>query len=343
MLSFFTIYRKLYPSLREHRKVEATIGALLAETLEERFIGPPPGRINPLRYAQKNFFSILFLAIYQAIGIPGDRRLFYGCLNHCLRGIVTGADNLLDNEYKEMLPLAFPATATKFKSVMHIMLFDRFLNKLAGRMADFGLAGDSGLLQDALFRAIVPIGAEEASEEGGVSTILPPEKILSSVHMYKGGRLLCLAFVAPRLLESELAAPLATAEKGVYDIGMALQMIDDLTDFYEDLRAGNHNYLVSTIAHRGGEKERAFLEQARERGSGPAVEEGCAASVAAVMAEAVGEALTGFARLEEAGFWLDQKQALGLIRQLFVLRGVQRLLPFFPNPDHPALHHAHVL
>ncbi len=341
MLPFVT-YRKLYPSLREHRQVEAEIQRLLAATLDDRYIGPAPARMNPLRYVQKNFFSILFLAIYRAIGIPDRRRLFYGCVNHCLRGIVTGADNLLDNEYKEMLPLAFPATATRFKSVMHILLFDRFLNKLALHRSEFGIAGDADQLQDALFRAIVPIGAEEATEEGGIDTILPPETILSSVHMYKGGRLLCLAFVAPRLLEGELAEPLAVAEQGVYSIGMALQVIDDLTDFYEDIRAANHNYLVSTIAHRGPTEERDFLERVLAAKNGPPVEEACPVSVGMVMAEAVGEALDGFARLEEAGFWLDRAQAVGLIRQLFVLRGVRRLLPFFPDPDqvHTTLSHA---
>jgi len=34
--------------------------------------------------------------------------------------------------------------------------------------------------------------------------------------------------------------------------------------------------------------------------------------------------------LAEAGYWLERQSAVRLIRQLFRLRGVQRLLPFFP-------------
>jgi len=340
----FHAYRKLYPSLREHRQVELKIASLLNHTLSSTYIdGPTPHRVNPLKYAQKNFFSILFLSIYRAIGITPERRLLYGCLNHCLRGIVTGADNLLDDEYKEMLPLAFPAEATRFKSVMHILLFDRFLFKLGKEMKEAAILTDVEQLQDALFAAIVPIGAEEASEEGGIRKILPPAEILSSVHMYKGGKLLCLAFVAPLLLETASRITLQKAEQGIYSIGLALQIIDDLTDFYEDIAASNHNYLISSIAHKGTRQEKDTLKKALtakiEIGS---IEALFPATVKLVMAEAIGEALRGFYLLEESGFWCNQVQAHELIRHLFVLRGVKQLLPFFPEePPHISLlHHA---
>ncbi|MEW6428429.1 MAG: class 1 isoprenoid biosynthesis enzyme [Thermodesulfobacteriota bacterium] len=346
MLPVFA-YRKLYPSLREHRLVEADVRSLLAETLEERYIAPQKaGYGNPLAYAQRHFFSILFLSIYRAIGIPAERRQHYGLINHCLRGIVTGADNLLDNEYKELLPLDFPAAAVRFKSVMHILVFDRFLYRAGRRMQEAGLLDAPGVdrLHDALFRAIVPIGAEEAGEEGGVGAILTPQEILSSVHMYKGGKLLCLSFVAPRLLEREYGRALLRAEQGIYSIGLALQIIDDLTDFYEDIRAGNHNYLVSSIFHGGGQHEREKLRSARRArpADGEAIEKAYSETVRRVMAEAIGEALHGFALLEEAGYWFNREQALALIRNLFILRGVRGLLPFFP--EDPAvtelLHHA---
>jgi hypothetical protein len=330
------VYKKLYTSLKEHRKVEDDLAKQLQEILGEKYISKEKkSRLNPLNYAQKNFFSILFLAVYRAIGIHQERRHYYGMLNHCLRGIVTGADNILDDEYKEMLPLNFPAPAIRFKSVMHILLFDRFIVQITKAMEQQKILGDvdASLLQQKLFDALVPIGAEEAQEEGGVYKILPPAEILSTVHMYKGGKLLCLAFVAPQLVESVYRNELQSAEKGIYSIGIALQLIDDLTDFYEDIHHANHNYLVSSIRYRGNAEEQAAFKKALASGNKnlPSIESQYSESVALVMKEAIGEALFGFELLEQAGFWVNRKQAYDLIKNLFIMRGVRKLLPFFPQ------------
>jgi hypothetical protein len=329
------IYKKLYTSLREHRKVEDGLIAQLHEILEEKYIEKEAMRLNPLHYAQKNFFSILFLAVYRAIGISPEKRHYYGMLNHCLRGLVTGADNILDDEYKEMLPLNFPEPAIRFKSVMHILLFDRFIVRITKAMEEQNLLGDidDALLQQKLFEALVPIGAEEAQEEGGVLHILPPAKILSTVHMYKGGKLLCLAFVAPQLVEKAFKRELQYAEKGIYSIGIALQLIDDLTDFYEDIRHANHNYLVSSITYRGTAEEKTALGKTLNPMNQhfPAIESQYRESVALIMEETIGEALHGFELLEQAGFQINRRQAYDLIKNLFVLRGVKQLLPFFPR------------
>jgi hypothetical protein len=329
--------RKLVPAIREHRAVEQKVLELLEQTLQSQYLKPYRLSVNVLKYTQSNIFSILFLAVYRAIGIPPERRLLYGVINHAVRGIVTGTDNLLDDEYKEMLPLKFPAEATRFKSVMHILLFDRFLFQIIEEAVRGGMLPDEHrqLVQQKIFQAMVPIGEEEASEEKGVAAILPPEEILKSVHMYKGGNLLRLSFVAPRLVEKGLFAPLETADGGVYRIGMALQVIDDLTDFYDDLRDRRHNYLLSSIHHEGTPEERQILDRllAERPATGAPVAELFRDSIGRVMHRAIGEALAGFAALEEAGFWLNRRDALRLVRHLFRLRGVGELLALWPAGD----------
>ena len=325
--------RHLYPSVKEHRQVEEQNLQLLRLFLDDAYIAPPARPLNTLRYTQKNFFSILFLSIYRALGIPPERRLFYGLVNHAIRGIVTATDNLLDDEYKEVLPLKFAPEATRFKSVMHILLFDRFLGRVAETAVRDGLLGEDQrepLLQG-IFAALVPIGAEEASEEGGVHTILTPQEIVAGIHVHKGGDLLRLAFVAPRLVETECAAAIGRADLGVFRIGMALQVIDDLTDFYEDIRDRRHNYLVSAVVHEGTAEERWRYDSLQPgAGARPPVEEAYAESVSRVMGRTVGEALAGFDLLAEADFWLDRRRALELIRYLFKLRGVPQLLALLP-------------
>lgn len=336
MIRLFTL-PKFYHAVAEHRQVEKEIHRLLHHNLPATCIADQAPSLGFLKYAQKNFFSTLFLSIYQALNIPKERRLFYGQINHCLRGLVTGTDNLLDNEYKEMLPLAFPDTAVRFKSVMHLLLFDRFLVQIIEQAAQNNLVArdDVSVIHRKLFAALVLIGAEEALEEGGIKEILLPEEILSSVHMYKGGKLLCLAFVAPLHLERESAAALGSAEQGIYSIGMALQIVDDLTDFYEDLRNQNHNYLVSSIYHQGTDDEKedlALLLADRNIERGP-IELIFVHSTRRVMRQAIGEAIHGFDRLHDIGFWLDRGSAYKLIRFLFQLRGVENLLPLFPRQD----------
>jgi hypothetical protein len=330
-------FRHLYPSLQEHRQVEAETLRLLKDILPAGYLGkvPPPAGI--LKYARRHFFSSLFLAVYRSAGVTPERRLFYGELNHAIRGIVTGTDNLLDDEYKEMLPLAFPERATRFKSVMHILLFDRILFRLLDEAAVDGLVTRelAQRIGHEIFAAMVPIGAEEATEEGGVAGILAPAEILASVHMYKGGNLLRLAFVAPLLSESgEVRARLEVADRGVFSIGLALQVIDDLTDFNEDLRDHRHNYLAATIQHEGTVDERARLASLLGGGSTAVpVEQAFASSASRAMTRAIGEALDGFERLHAAGFWLDRPQSLELIRYLFNLRGVGHLLSLLPPGD----------
>jgi hypothetical protein len=327
-------FRRLYPSLQEHRQVEAETLRLLRAILPAAYLGAVPPPAGVLRYARRHFFSSLFLAVYRSAGVAPERRLFYGTVNHAIRGIVTGTDNLLDDEYKEMLPLAFPERATRFKSVMHILLFDRILFRLLDEAVAGGVLDSrpARAIGQEIFAAMVPIGAEEASEEGGIDTILSPAEILASVHMYKGGNLLRLAFVAPLLAETgPVRERLALADRGIFSIGLALQVIDDLTDFHEDLRDRRHNYLAATIQHEGSREERARLAAMLAGSERTArAERVFAASASRAMTRAIGEALGGFERLHDAGFWLDRTGALELIRYLFNLRGVGHLLSLLP-------------
>ncbi len=323
--------RRVFPALREHQEVEAELYRLFSEYVPEKYRRPLPRR-GLLRYLERNIFSILFLALYRAVGIPKERRLLYGGLNHCLRGVVTGADNLLDREYKELLPLNFPEKARIFKSVLHVLFFDLLRERLLLEAARRGLLTEEEAreVSRALIQALLPIGEEEASEEAGLAGVLTPEEVLRKVHLHKGGNLLRLAFVAPGRLETSLHQRLARAEEGVFSLGMALQVIDDLTDFFEDRHRGHPNYLHSWIYHRGPADERTRLESASGR-----ITELFPQSVTAVMRQAIGEALYGFRCLSEAGFKISPAEAFRLIRFLFHIRGVGELLAVLPKDEVP--------
>lgn len=73
----------------------------------------------------KHFFTALFLYSYYRAGILPERRIIYTALNQCLRGMVTGCDNLLDDEYKVTLDTDLPASSRKFRSIIDIMVSNR--------------------------------------------------------------------------------------------------------------------------------------------------------------------------------------------------------------------------
>ena len=133
---------------------------------------------------KKNFFSSLFLYSYFRAGIPKTRRVLYAAINQCLRGMVTGCDNILDGEYKKTLETDLPERGTRFRSVIDIMVSDRVLFSILYKSCqDNVLSPDQVLAASSeSLRALAGSGAQEAAEEGGVMERLAPEKILGSVH-----------------------------------------------------------------------------------------------------------------------------------------------------------------
>lgn len=219
---------------------------------------------------RRNFFSLLFLYSYRRMGIAGGRRILYAATLQCLRGMVTGCDNLLDDEYKSTLETDIPATGYRFRSVVDIMVSDRvlfwILSDAARRQeidADRVLAASTASMQ-----TITRSGVQEASEEAGVDTILTPAAILQTVHHYKTGILFQCAWDIPRTIETVAERDLKLLLEALYRIGIGCQIMDDMVDLGEDIRARKHNYLVSLIRHGLDPAEKAQLAGAiSSRGS----------------------------------------------------------------------------
>ena len=117
-----------------------------------------------------NFFSTLFLYSYHRTAIPEDRRIIYVAVNHCLRGMVTGCDNLLDDEYKKTLETDLPENGYRFRSILDIMVSDRILFQiLMESMQTHSLTLEQVLSASAAsLQSLGKSGAQEASEENGI-------------------------------------------------------------------------------------------------------------------------------------------------------------------------------
>lgn len=238
-----------------------TAGRLLAQS-GVNLAEPQPAYFSP----QSNFFSSIFLYSYYRQGIAPERRIFYVAVNQCLRAMVTGCDNLLDNEYKMSLDTDLPAQGTKFRSILDIMVSDRVLFFI---LLDFCAknAMDAQMVTQAVtvsLHALVRSGAQEASEEAGVSGRLAPQQILTDIHHYKTGLLFLSPWAVPALIEGDASLADGPPTQALYQIGMGCQILDDIVDLIADVRNQRHNYVASLIEHGPHPGARRLLEHVEE-------------------------------------------------------------------------------
>lgn len=316
--------RALAGATREHRKMELHFRKELAESAEiAGRLSFPNLEFGWSRYFERNFFSILFVSIYKVIGIPLERRRHYALITHALRGIVTATDNLLDEEDKGAVRLRLDGGRT-LSNVMGMLLQSNALHEAIEMVASDEKRRH--LVRQRLMEALFRIALEESGEEEGVDDALSPEQVLKQIHSLRGGALLELAFLAPEANEPEMAAPVRAARRGVRQIGLGLQMLDDVTDLAEDVARRNHNVLRSWIVHRGEDGPitdavlRAYSEEELK-----APETQFPASTRSVIALALETALDGFDLLHRLGHPIDRASAMEMAHAMFRLRGLAHL------------------
>lgn len=219
---------------------------------------------------EKNFFSALFLYSYHRAGIHASRRVMYAAVNQCLRGMVTGCDNILDDEYKKTIDTDLPEEAVRFRSIMDIMVSERVLFELlmkgvqAGEFS-FAQAMDAST---ASLHALTRSGVQEASEEAGVERALGPEEVLTTVHHYKTGLLFQAPWAVPEALEDGACGTIDEIKNGLYQIGIGCQIMDDMVDLASDISKKRHNYCASLIFHEEGASALSGMEAMDRDGLG---------------------------------------------------------------------------
>lgn len=218
---------------------------------------------------EDHFFSLLFLFAYVKAGIDPQKRTLYVAANQCLRGMVTGCDNLLDKEYKVTLETKLPKEAIIFRSVLDIMVSDRVLTEIMfhGFHKDIftldQVKSSGKIALDALIRS----GAQEAGEEKGIYEILPAKSVLNDIHTIKTGLLFQAPWALPDRFEDKLdTGDCAKIKKGLFNIGLGCQILDDLVDLIIDLKMKRHNYVVSLFYEFEKKACQKIIKTIRENG-----------------------------------------------------------------------------
>jgi len=328
------VWSRLDPAARGQAEAIAIVKQDLPTILDARYIdidrlvGGPETPIG-IEFVQEFFFLILFRSVLQTVGIAtADLRLCCE-LNFCIKGTITAADNLFDDQDKALLPLTL-GQGSRFRSILQLLAFERLASRALDRGVTAGSLSTSSAaqFQKELLSKMAAIGSLEGSEEGGVEGVMEPDQMIEQVHRVRGGALFELAFIAPRLLEHSVdPGLLARAQNAISKLGTAFQIVDDLTDFEFDLNRGSHNLLVSQITHRGSSDERARLKDLGQVSAGGSdiVTEMFAESARAVVEKGEDEAKMALEALRSLGFWFPAELSHELVRAIVGLDGVDRM------------------
>ncbi|MFC1574574.1 hypothetical protein ACFL3Z_00665 [Gemmatimonadota bacterium] len=331
------VWERLGPAMEAQARAVNTLYEDLGNLMDPRFLQegsrvPEAGEMRSaegLGFLQEYFFLILFRSLFESLGVSPQRLAFYTELNFCIKGTITAADNIFDDQAKSLLPLA-EGSGSRFLSILQLMSFERLVRRSCDRAAEAGVitAADTHAILRGLLNRMGEIGRLEGSEEGGVDEIPTPDAMVRRVHEVRGGALFALAFVAPGILEEGgVGEAFRETEPAIARLGTAFQIVDDLTDFEFDLGRKSHNLLVSQIHHGGSAEEKGTLGELWAGGPVPeGIVEGLfRASARAVLERAYEEAQGSFQRLAELGYWFPAELAPEVVHAIVGLEGVARM------------------
>jgi hypothetical protein len=336
------VVARMFPHLIAQREAMSDLEAALTAVLGREYLHTEGGRpvVSDEEFLQDHFFLILFRSFFETLGAR-DRIDFYTQVNICIKGIITAADNLFDQEFKELIPLKLGSGKT-FGSIMQLMSFERLLTHLGlqgARAGKFDIDQFQHFNRELLNR-LAFIGSLEGSEEDGVTTTPKMTEMIDNVHRVRGGSLFSLAFAAPIEFEEDMDRWVA-GEKALARLGTAFQIVDDLTDFEFDLHRRSHNLLCSAIMEHGTDSERAKLkslkaaileageewEASRDQifGTGDVIDREFSGPALEVLKRARAEARLAFEEMAALGFWFDPADSDEVVHAIVGLEGVRRM------------------
>ncbi len=215
-----------------------------------------------LMQMERNLFSIFFQVCTQPLELSAEQKLFYARVSQCLRALVTGCDNLLDDEFKEVIPFALIGSGSRFRSVMTIMTADRIISNLAAAELAAGKFSLEQVekLSRVVMTVLTPSGLEEHEEESLDKLTIPtPKQIIEKVHHLKTGLLFRAPLDLIAGLENGHNETSANVAEGLRLFGIGCQMLDDLKDVSDDLATKHFNAVVSYARHGVDREENAVV------------------------------------------------------------------------------------
>lgn len=247
---------------------------------------------------KKNFFTLLIISILLESKISKKHIVSYSKIITYLRQIVTSTDNIIDNEDKGLIFIK----SLKNKMVSNSLIMLICQNFLTKECLELNEGKDIAVKK--IFDKIYLIAMSESLRDKSQYLEYPNEKyILEKIHSGIGGELLKISLEAPLVIEEN--SKLREYSNGIFEIGMALQALDDFFDIEEDEESGKINLLKSALIYseKGEEVVREeYLKKVSEN------------------------AYNGFKILEDNEFPINKKEAKKVLKKLFELRGLKEYI-----------------
>lgn len=251
--------------------------------------------INFKESFKKNFFTLLIISILLESKVSKKHIVSYGKIITYLRQIVTSTDNMIDNEDKGLIF----TKSLKNQMVSNSLIMLICQNFLTKECLELNEGKDIAVKK--IFDKIYLIAMSESLRDKSQYLEYPNEKyILEKIHSGIGGELLKISLEAPLVIEEN--SKLREYSNGIFEIGMALQALDDFFDIEEDEESGKINLLRSALLYSEKDEEvvrEEYLKKVSEN------------------------AYNGFKILEDNEFPINKKEAKKVLKKLFELRGLK--------------------
>lgn len=308
------LFRLLFSTIKIHQGMEKEYINRLKNYINQDSLISNKVQENYIKYLEKNFFSTLLLSIFKINKVSKERIIEYGIIIHSLRGMVTCADNIIDKESKGSIFLngiSNHILSNTMLSIVHQNILNDSINILSHNESH------RKAMVEGYSKALYSIALGESIREFTYS-IEKPEEIINTIHKKIGGELLELAFIIPSINEN--SEELQVAKNGIFQIGIALQMLDDICDFKEDISENKKNYLFSKIFHSTPLKISEIIEFSKKENFYKS--DIYINNYNEAVKEAIDIALNGFEVLGKSGYPVDNVQGKLILEFMFNVRGL---------------------
>lgn len=244
---------------------------------------------------KKNFFTLLMISILLECKICKKHVISYGKIIIYLRQIVTSTDNIIDNENKGVIFLSGLKSGIVSNTLITLTCQDLLTKEC------LAVSRGKEEISRKILNKIYSIAISESLRDSFQYENYPDVKyILEKIHSGIGGELLKISLEAPLILEKN--SKMKEYSAGLYEVGMALQALDDFFDIQEDEENRKVNLLKSMLIYKDtseNEVRESYLKNVSEN------------------------AYKGFKILEDGGFPINRSQAKKILKKLFELRGLK--------------------
>jgi hypothetical protein len=229
------------------------INEMVSERVDLELQGEPL-TLNRDNVLEEDFFLTLFNGIIARGTYRVDK---YALANYFIRGMIVGGDDLADNETKSTLPIK-KLESSIGQGLSQYTLSLQYLTESMHSIVENDT--DQKKVMDELINKMRRIWSGMEETRNG-EHILTPKELIRRKHEVVGADLFELGLVAPTYAETKTKSYFHTVRKGIREIGIAFQFVDDIVDFEQDRLSGEGNIVESFAYHKESFNERRALDE----------------------------------------------------------------------------------